>query len=69
VDEVLLQVTRSGTSYVKNYCHSNHLYSLAAVTDAAGNVVERYRYDAYGKRVVLDANGLPMKMQDRHFSF
>ena len=37
-----------------------HLYSVAAVTDTTGAVVERYGYDAYGDSVVLDASGLPV---------
>jgi RHS repeat-associated protein len=30
------------------YAHSNHLYSVAAVTSASGSVVERWSYNAYG---------------------
>ena len=30
------------------YTHSNHLYSVAAVTNSVGAVVERYSYNAYG---------------------
>ena len=37
------------------YCH-NSLGSVTAVTDSAGNVVERYGYKAYGATTVLDAN-------------
>ena len=37
--------------------HANHLYSVAALTSAAGGVVERYAYGAYGQRVVLNADG------------
>ena len=36
---------------------ADHLYSTAALTNSAGTVVERYGYDAYGKRVTLDADG------------
>jgi hypothetical protein len=42
VDEPLMSVIQ-GQRY---YLHSNHLYSISAVTDASGAVVERYRYDA-----------------------
>jgi RHS repeat-associated protein len=41
----------------RKYLHANHLYSTAAVTDAAGQVVERYKYDSYGRRTVLSAGG------------
>jgi len=37
--------------------HRNHLYSVAAITDDTGAVVERYGYDAYGDSVALDAAG------------
>ena len=53
VDEVL-SYTNNGTRY---FTHSNHLYSPSAVTNAAGQVQERYRYDAYGKMTVTDAAG------------
>ena len=35
------------------YAHANHLYSVAALTNAAGAVVERYRYDTYGQRQIV----------------
>ena len=38
------------------YLLSNHLYSPAAAVSDAGGVVERYRYDAYGKRSVYAPN-------------
>jgi RHS repeat-associated protein len=53
VDEPLLYVNGS----TKYYVHSNHLYSVAALTDGSGAVVERYRYNAYGKRTVMNAAG------------
>jgi uncharacterized protein RhaS with RHS repeats len=53
VDEPLALVTPTA----KYYYHTNHLYSVAALTDTNRNVVERYRYDAYGERTVLAANG------------
>ncbi|MFW6119256.1 MAG: RHS repeat domain-containing protein, partial [Planctomycetota bacterium] len=36
--------------------HANTLYSVYALSDAGENVVERYRYDAYGGCTVLDAD-------------
>jgi len=53
VDE-LLSYTNNGTRY---FTHSNHLYSPSAVTNAAGQVQERYRYDAYGKQTITNATG------------
>jgi len=53
VDE-LVSYTVGATRY---FVHSNHLYSPSAVTNTAGQVQERYRYDAYGKRTVTNAAG------------
>jgi RHS repeat-associated protein len=39
------------------YYHPNTLFSVCALSDASGSVVERYRYDAYGGATVLDADG------------
>jgi RHS repeat-associated protein len=47
IDEPLVMVTASS----KYYIHSNHLYSVAAITNSTGAVVERFRYDAYGKQI------------------
>jgi RHS repeat-associated protein len=55
VDENIMMVNSSNQRF---YYHSNHLYSVAALTDGSKNVVERYRYDAYGNRTVLEANGI-----------
>ncbi len=37
--------------------HSNIIYSVCALSNSSGSVVERYRYDAYGAATVLDADG------------
>jgi len=52
-----MMVSGAGT---KHYFHQNHLYSVAAMTSSTGAVVERYRYDAYGKRTVTNAAGTPI---------
>ena len=54
VDEPLALITPTA----KYYYHANHLYSVAALTNNVGVVVERYRYDAYGQRTVLAADGI-----------
>jgi RHS repeat-associated protein len=43
------------------FYHANVLNSVAAVTDAAGAVVERYRYDAYGVPTILAPNGTTVR--------
>lgn len=55
-DEVLAMNQR-GQSY---YYHQNAQWSIAAMTDSAANVVERYSYDAYGRATVTDAAGNPL---------
>ena len=38
------------------YCGHDHLYSPTVLFDPAGNVAERYEYDAYGKANILSSN-------------
>ena len=52
-----LTMDRGGATY---YYHQNALWSTVALTDAAGAVVERYAYDAYGCPVVSDAFDVPV---------
>ena len=52
MDDVL-QMQRGGDSY---YYHKNHLCSVVALTNANGNLVERYEYDPYGHPSFFDAN-------------
>ncbi len=53
IDETL-QMKRGSAIY---YYHTNHLGSTIALTDAAGSVVERIEYDAYGQPTFFDATG------------
>jgi RHS repeat-associated protein len=41
------------------YAHDT-IFSVRALVNTAGTVVERYKYDAYGKVTVCDATGTPM---------
>jgi RHS repeat-associated protein len=50
-DAVFMQ--RDGQRY---FYHTNTLGSVVSVTNAAGAVVERYDYDAFGKATVYDGN-------------
>ena len=59
VDEVILkdgQFTDSTASGILFY-HRNQQYSIVALTDGQGNVVECYAYTAYGETTILDADG------------
>jgi RHS repeat-associated protein len=39
------------------YYHRNQQYSITAVSDGGGTVVERYAYSAYGKVTIADGTG------------
>jgi uncharacterized protein RhaS with RHS repeats len=45
-----MHVDRSDATTYTRYFHKDHLGSIATITDAAGAVVERLSYDAWGKR-------------------
>ena len=53
IDEPL--VMRQESDSEDYYYAQDHLYSVVALTDDTGTVVERYEYDAYGKCAVLGA--------------
>ncbi|MCR5750426.1 MAG: RHS domain-containing protein, partial [Kiritimatiellae bacterium] len=58
VDSWLGFVDMTGSSPVPYFYVTDHLGSVLAVTDANGNLVERYEYDAWGKVLsVTDADG------------
>jgi RHS repeat-associated protein len=55
IDEVLT-MDRAGNRY---FHHQNTLWSVHALTDATGTVVERYAYDAYGMPSFFDSSLSP----------
>ena len=58
VDNWLGFVDMTGATPVPYFYVTDHLGSVLAVTDADGNLAERYEYDAWGKVLsVTDANG------------
>jgi RHS repeat-associated protein len=59
IDEVLT-LTSSLLPLSPYFYHQNTLWSVHALTDATGAVVERYTYDAYGTITVLDPSYLPL---------
>ena len=61
VDEPLAMSVGTGASAKTYYFHANHLYSVAALTDATGAVVERYSYDAMGRRTITAADGITVR--------
>jgi RHS repeat-associated protein len=53
VDEPLAMVAAGQTLYY----HQNRIYSVMALTNAEGSVVERYAYTPYGARTITSADG------------
>ena len=54
VDEILAKIDASGTAV---YYHHDALGSTAALSSAAGVVLESYHYDTFGKPTVYDSSG------------
>ncbi|MGH7215344.1 MAG: hypothetical protein ACREIT_11330 [Tepidisphaeraceae bacterium] len=46
----------NGTLDERIYVLQDANFNVTALVNASGSVIERYLYDAYGKRTVLDAN-------------
>ncbi len=69
IDEPL--VMRQESDSEDYYYAQNHLYSVVALTDDTGTVVERYEYDAYGKCAGLGtgADGLWFTGDDITYSY
>ncbi|MBA3700007.1 MAG: RHS repeat-associated core domain-containing protein [Planctomycetes bacterium] len=61
MDELLAILPASGVVGDRKFVHSNHLYSVAAITDNSGTVIERYRYDTFGNRTVLAPDGTTVR--------
>lgn len=59
IDEPILRDKPTGSE--KLYYHRNQQYSITALTNEAGLVVERYAYSAYGQPVILDALGTTVR--------
>ena len=53
IDEILVRTGSGGNRYY----HRNQQYSITAITDGGGAVVERYAYTAYGQVTFTDASG------------
>jgi RHS repeat-associated protein len=55
-DEMLCRISPSGTVYY----HQDGNNNVVALTDATGNVVERYAYDVFGAAMITDSSGNPL---------
>jgi RHS repeat-associated protein len=56
VDQVIARVAGSSTYYY----HQDALGSTTSLTDASGNVIERYTYDVFGAPIFRDGNNNPV---------
>jgi RHS repeat-associated protein len=52
-------VMRGGSDGLRYY-HRNQQYSITALTDGGGSIVERYAYTAYGQVTILDSSLSPL---------
>ncbi len=57
VDEPLVLIDAAGGTETLYYYHANRQYSIYALSDSAGAVVDRYAYTPYGAHVCCDADG------------
>ncbi|MES2309690.1 MAG: RHS repeat-associated core domain-containing protein [Verrucomicrobiota bacterium] len=66
-DEILARTTTSGTVYY----HQDGIGSTTALTDGAGNIVEKYSYDVFGKATITDPSSQtqPTSLVDNRFMF
>ncbi|MDD3120607.1 MAG: hypothetical protein PHF46_04315, partial [Candidatus Gracilibacteria bacterium] len=52
IDDVVAVVMNDGEGSRTYYYHKDNLGSTVAITDESGNIVEKYRYDVFGKSYV-----------------
>jgi RHS repeat-associated protein len=57
IDEPLIKVGTGGTLYY----HANDLFSVSALSDTGGAVLERYRYTAYGVLTIRAPDGVTVR--------
>lgn len=60
IDNILAMTDYTGGSTSTYYYITDHQGSVYAVTDSSGNIVEQYRYDAWGRVNAYDASGTPL---------
>jgi RHS repeat-associated protein len=59
---VALIIDRSNNTADWRYLHQDHLGSTVAVTNASGQLLERYEYDAWGRRRNTDGTPSPTQL-------
>ncbi len=69
IDEPVMRWTTSSSTAV--YYHRNQQYSVTALTDSSGAVLERYAYTAYGVPTIANASGgvLSSSAQNNRYTY
>ena len=62
IDNLLAMTVHTGATVRTYYALSDHLGSIHALVDETGQVVEQYRFDAWGRTTVHDANGVDLAL-------
>ncbi len=63
IDEILKRTDYTVTPNSVVYYQDDHEGSITHLTDASGNIIEYYRYDAFGKPTIYGSNGSPLNPQ------
>jgi RHS repeat-associated protein len=57
IDEILMRGYLPNTTWVSYLCQQDHEGSVTHLLDFSGNVIESYKYNAFGKPVIYNAAG------------
>jgi len=57
IDEVTVTIIVDGQTETPYYYHYDRLGSVIALSNGAGNIVERYKYNVFGKPTIYDGEG------------
>jgi RHS repeat-associated protein len=60
IDEILARTDYSVNPIVSYYYQDDHEGSVTHLTDGSGNVIESYRYDAFGAPAIFNLSGIPV---------
>jgi RHS repeat-associated protein len=71
IDEILMRTDYTLSPAVPYYHQQDHEGSVTHLTDGSGNVIEKYRYDAFGAPVYYDGSGVQIggSSYDNRFLF
>src|SRR6266496_5852782 len=60
IDEILMRYDPSFSPAVTYYYQQDHEGSVTHLLNTSGNVIESYKYDAFGAPAIYDGNGTPL---------